>query len=60
MFRHVLREYNRLTDCMVKIVLNDFNRLSIFEDPLDHTRSLFKEDAHRTIININSHQPYCD
>ncbi|MBA0556451.1 hypothetical protein Golob_026552, partial [Gossypium lobatum] len=57
-FRHVLREQNRLADCMAKVVLSELNRLLAFENPPDHVRSLFEEDAHRAIVNIDSHQPY--
>ncbi|PPR99970.1 hypothetical protein GOBAR_AA20697 [Gossypium barbadense] len=57
-FWHVLREQNRLADCIAKVVLSDLNRLSTFENPPDHAQSLFEEDAHRAIVNINSHQTY--
>ncbi|MBA0556452.1 hypothetical protein Golob_026552, partial [Gossypium lobatum] len=55
-FCHVLLEQNRLADCMAKVVLSELNRLLAFENPPDHVRSLFEEDAHRAIVNIDSHQ----
>ncbi|KAH1030961.1 hypothetical protein J1N35_043135, partial [Gossypium stocksii] len=58
-FQHVLREHNRLVDCMVKVVLIDLNRLSAFEDSPNHAQSLFEEDVYRAMVNICSHHPHC-
>ncbi|MFQ6667668.1 hypothetical protein Gotur_033607, partial [Gossypium turneri] len=58
-FWHVLREHNRLVDCIAKVVPSDLNRLSAFEDSPDHAQSLFEEYAHRAMVNIRSHHPYC-
>lgn len=41
---------------MVKIASSDLNKLSMFKDLHAHARSMFEDEAHRTLEVIGLHQ----